>query len=172
MTRRTVFSFVLLIVLLVTLPLAAFAQEANSVTVSDQEVMDGKVTVANVVSAGDGWMVIHKDQEGRPGPVIGWSAVTAGENANVVVELTEEITAPTTLWAMLHVDEGTVGTYEFPGPDVPADADVPSFVASPAASTPTTLPTTGADLTPWMTVVFAGLGLALGGLLGRRTVGR
>ncbi|HBY95239.1 MAG TPA: hypothetical protein DEP84_15020, partial [Chloroflexi bacterium] len=149
MTRRLFFSFVLLIVVL-AVPLAAFAQMTPAVSVSDQEVKDGTVTVAKTVATQDGWMVIHKDQDGNPGPVIGFSSVKEGENENVQVKLNEELTGPTKLWAMLHVDEGTKGTYEFPGADVPAKVDdkvvMEQFTASPAGTAvaaPATLPTTG-----------------------------
>jgi plastocyanin len=91
-----------------------------SVTVTDQPLEDSSVTVDTVVSDGSGWMVIHAEAEGGgPGPVIGHSAVSDGTNQDVIVNI-EVISATRTLYAMLHVDEGTVGEYEFPGPDVPA----------------------------------------------------
>ena len=46
-------------------------------------------------------------------------------NSNVVVEIDAEAATPI-LHAMLHVDEGEVGTYEFPGPDVPVTVATPS----------------------------------------------
>jgi uncharacterized surface protein with fasciclin (FAS1) repeats len=103
----------------------AAAEEAPTptVTVSDQESDGATVTVANVVAAQDGWMVIHLDDSGAPGPVLGQTAVTAGENADVVVTLDEPLSGETALWAMLHVDEGDAGVYEFPGPDGPVLVD-------------------------------------------------
>jgi plastocyanin len=92
------------------------------VKVSDQAIKDDSVTVASVVSAGPGWMVIHADANGKPGPVIGYTAVKDGENEDVVVKI-DTSKATDTLYAMLHVDAGTVGTYEFPGADVPAMVD-------------------------------------------------
>jgi plastocyanin len=106
----------------------------GSLSVVDQEVMDGAVTVPVVSSATDGWMVIHADAGGGPGPVIGFTPVTAGDNADVLVTI-DLAGATETLHAMLHVDEGTAGAYEFPGADVPArDAD-DSVVMSPFAVT-------------------------------------
>lgn len=97
---------------------------ANSVEVEDQELgEDNTVVVPAVTSDGPGWMVIHADEDGGPGPVIGWSAVEAGENSDVEVEL-DPMGITETLHAMLHVDAGVEGEYEFPGDDVPAqDAD-------------------------------------------------
>ena len=89
-----------------------------SVEVADQELVDGTVTIAKVVSSGAGWMVIHADNNGAPGPVLGETAVQDGENTEVKVQL-DLAGATETLHAMLHVDAGQVGTYEFPGADVP-----------------------------------------------------
>ncbi|UCD29760.1 MAG: hypothetical protein JSV03_04560, partial [Planctomycetota bacterium] len=58
-----------------------------SVTVMDQEIVDGTVTIAQVISDGPGWIVIHADQDGKPGPVLGQTAVQDGENADIVVAL-------------------------------------------------------------------------------------
>jgi predicted lipoprotein with Yx(FWY)xxD motif len=86
--------------------------------VSDQALVDDTVTIAEVISSGPGWIVIHADQNGSPGPVIGYTAVIDGINKDVVVKLdVSKVTA--ILYAMLHTDAGTVGTYEFPGPDGP-----------------------------------------------------
>jgi plastocyanin len=85
-----------------------------SVTVADQGLVDGKVTIAEVVSNGPGWLVVHAQANGNPGPVLGYSPVADGANSNVTVQI--DLTAATTaLYAMLHTDAGTVGTWEFPG---------------------------------------------------------
>lgn len=90
-----------------------------SVTVSDQQVFQGMVTVAEVVSNGAGWMVIHADDgAGKPGAVIGQTAVSDGVNKNVVVKI-DESQATAKLFAMLHIDAGELNTYEFPGADTP-----------------------------------------------------
>ncbi len=93
-----------------------------SVTVSDQADNNDSVTIAKVVSNGPGWLVIHKDASGAPGAVIGYAAVKNGENDNVVVKIDSYSGSPT-LYAMLHIDAGKVGVYQFPGPDVPVMVD-------------------------------------------------
>jgi len=101
----------------------AFAQDVTpTVEVSDQAIENGTVTVDRVVSDGPGWIVIHADNNGAPGIVIGHSAVVDGENLDVVVEI-DTAAATETLYAMLHADLGTEGTYEFPGADVPVQVD-------------------------------------------------
>jgi plastocyanin len=89
-----------------------------SVRVSDQELQEGKVVIETVVAAEQGWIVIHAESDGAPGPVVGFSPVNPGSNSNIEVELDLEAVTET-LFAMLHVDAGVIGQYEFPGPDGP-----------------------------------------------------
>lgn len=89
-----------------------------SVEISDQAIEDGTVTVAKVNAAVDGWLVIHIEADGKPGPVIGYVQVPAGESTDVKVTI-DPAMATTKMFAMLHIDAGVAGTYEFPGDDVP-----------------------------------------------------
>jgi len=91
----------------------------SSVEVSDQEVSDASVVVDKVVAAEAGWLVIHIYVGGAPGAVLGFTQVSKGENENVVVDLAV-IQFTGELSAMLHVDHGEEGIYEFPGEDAPA----------------------------------------------------
>ena len=102
----------------------AMVEEAlvPSVSVSDQDFVDGTVTMTNVTSNGQGWIVIHTEKDGGPGPIIGYSMVSDGSNADVVVEI-DESQATDRLFAMLHTDAGELGTYEFPGDDAPVKVD-------------------------------------------------
>lgn len=140
MRKGLVFGLVLMLVVMVA-PLA-FAQDTPSVTVNDQAIENDSVTIQQVVSQGPGWLVIHADDNGSPGPVLGHSAVTDGVNENVVVQL-DAAGRTETLHAMLHTDAGTEGTYEFPGADTPVTVDgnvvnVPFQVTGGAAQeTPT-----------------------------------
>lgn len=97
---------------------------AGGLEVEDQNLAEeNTVTIPLVESEGDGWLVIHSDNDGAPGPVIGFAAVTAGSNENLAVTI-DPAGGTETVHAMLHVDAGTAGVYEFPGPDAPArDAD-------------------------------------------------
>jgi hypothetical protein len=103
------------------------------VIVRGQSISGGTATIAEVLSNGPGWLVIHADSSGSPGPVIGWAAVPDGLTRNLVVKLDPSKATPT-LYAMLHIDAGTVGVYEFPGADVPVMVDgkmmSPPFKAS------------------------------------------
>jgi plastocyanin len=130
----------------VTGGMAAEEMVTPSVTVNDQEIEDGMVTVQQVVSDGPGWIVIHADENGAPGLVIGHAAVSHGENADVTVDVdTGEATV--TLYAMLHTDTGEVGTYKFPDADPPVKLDG-NVVVKPF-DTMVMLPETGAASIPW-----------------------
>ena len=88
------------------------------IQVSDQAIDQGTVTVTVVNALVDGWVVIHNEVDGKPGPVVGYVQVPVGGSSDVKVTI-EVSQATPKLIAMLHVDEGTKGTYEFPGADVP-----------------------------------------------------
>ena len=94
---------------------------ANSVEVDTQrELGVGEtVTVLEVVSKDAGWIVIHADNNGEPGAIVGYAPVKAGLNENIKVKVDAGKLTPT-LYAILHVDRGIQGTFEFPGEDVPA----------------------------------------------------
>jgi plastocyanin len=100
----------------------AMEEMAPSVTVSDQDASDGTVTIEKVIADQPGWLVIHITRNGAPGPVIGQSPVAEGSNANVEVAIDLD-QATQQLFAMLHLDAGTVGVYEFPGDDAPVFVD-------------------------------------------------
>ncbi|MDZ7844454.1 MAG: plastocyanin/azurin family copper-binding protein [Anaerolineales bacterium] len=92
-----------------------------SLQVQDQKITSGAVIIPEAVSSGPGWVVIHADQGGNPGPVIGYAALQSGTNFDVEVQVEEDqVTA--TLFAMLHTDSGEEGTYEFPEADPPVKA--------------------------------------------------
>ena len=87
---------------------------------------DGKSVVVasvNIDAAGKGgWIALHTDVSGKPGPVKYFVAVPAGASTKVVIPTPEGIPSGD-YWPMLHVDDQTIGTYEFPkvaGADLPA----------------------------------------------------
>lgn len=95
---------------------------AYAVNAEDQEIKNGKIMVASVLSGESGWIVIHADKDGAPGAVIGMSPIKAGENLNVEVAIDTKFVTET-LYAMLHTDSGEAGKYEFPGEDAPVKID-------------------------------------------------
>jgi predicted lipoprotein with Yx(FWY)xxD motif len=100
------------------IPLVPVTTGDPSVIVNDQETDGTSVIVADAFSQGPGWMVIHKQNKGNTGEPIGETHLNDGDNKNVVVKI-DPAQATAVMYAMLHTDAGTIGTYEFPGPDVP-----------------------------------------------------
>jgi collagen type VII alpha len=88
-----------------------------SVVVSDQRLVGSSLIVSRVVSDGPGWVVIHNNLQGRPGGMIGFSHVNDGINNDVSVTIDPKL-ATASLFAELHRDLGTLGSFEYPGPDV------------------------------------------------------
>jgi predicted lipoprotein with Yx(FWY)xxD motif len=89
------------------------------VKVSDQPLNNGMLKVDEVVSDGPGWVVIYTiNNNGQPDQPVGYASVKDGDNKNVMVKI-DPAKVKGELYAMLHVDRGVVGTFEFPGPDGP-----------------------------------------------------
>jgi hypothetical protein len=102
-----------------------------AVVVSDQTLASpSAVVVKSVDTPTDGWIAIHEDTgAGSFGGVIGFAAVSAGMNDDVAVTLDRDALNGETLYAMLHIEGGEIGVYEFPGPDVPATTATGEVVA-------------------------------------------
>lgn len=159
---------------------APLRQEANAVTVENQPIVDGSITVASVTAAADGWIVAHLDEGGQAGTVLGQTAVKAGTNTNVVIKLSKDVPVDGKLWPMLHIDAGTIGTYEFPGADAPVKDSAGKVVmkqftvtagaapAAPAAPAPSNLPATGGADSILPALLAGALVLLAGGLMLRR----
>ena len=96
----------------------SFDDLEQSVTVHAQDVIKGQVTIAEAVAQLDGWIVIHVDDAGSFGQIIGQSPLEAGITTDLAVDI--DVNAATeTLYAMLHRDGGVFNVFEFPGPDMP-----------------------------------------------------
>ncbi len=107
---------------------AAVPAATGTLSAMDQTSNGKSVMVASVdLQAGGkgGWVALHADLNGKPGPVKYEVAVPAGASTNVTIPTPGGI--PTgAYWPMLHVDDHVIGTYEFPqtpGADLPAMAN-------------------------------------------------
>lgn len=103
---------------------------SGTVSASDQDG-DGttlKVDSVDLEGVEQGWIAVHSDVDGKPGPVVGTAEVQQGANSDVVVTLDETV-ATGAFWPMLHIDDSELGTYEFPevdGADLPVtDGEMP-----------------------------------------------
>ncbi|MEQ8675647.1 MAG: hypothetical protein RLP44_18565 [Aggregatilineales bacterium] len=135
--KKQFFSVIALCAMLAVAVGAVSADHFNpAVMVEDQVSTDGTVTIAQVNSAAEGFLVVHADNgEGSFGAVIGNTPLHPGANYNVVVDIDTSM-ATSTLYAMLHEDTGEIGVYEFgevEGADGPVAVDgevvTPTFTA-------------------------------------------
>jgi hypothetical protein len=88
------------------------------VNVSDQEIRDGKVVIANATAVAPSWLVIQTETNGAPGPVVGYVKIGRGENKDVAVSIDVQKSTPK-LFAMIHEDNGEKDKFDFPGNDMP-----------------------------------------------------
>jgi transforming growth factor-beta-induced protein len=103
---------VVVLTVLIAAP-AVFAAFAPDVFAVDQPTVDGRVNITRATMNEPGWVVIHADVDGAPGPVVGYAPLPAGISANIPVAI-DAAAATTTLYAMLHTDAGAAGVFEYP----------------------------------------------------------
>ncbi|HXD09015.1 MAG TPA: hypothetical protein VN653_03035 [Anaerolineales bacterium] len=84
----------------------------------DQIVKLDSVLVNMVVAMKPGWVAIFTDENGQPGTLLGYVAVPAGTSNDIKVTIDSK-KATDKMIAMLTIDAGTIGTFEYPSPDVP-----------------------------------------------------
>ncbi len=102
---------------------SAASAASGSVSAEDQTSDGTTLTVAQVELEGvdQGFIGVHMDLDGKPGPVVGVAQVKNGTTDDLVVRFDEPVTSGA-FWPMLHVDDSALGTYEFPkvkGADLP-----------------------------------------------------
>lgn len=80
----------------------------------------GQIVIEQVATSRDGWISIHKSEEGggiQLPDSIGEARVDSGDSEDVIIDLWEAPDIDEKLWALLHIDAGERGRYEFPGKD-------------------------------------------------------
>lgn len=92
-----------------------------SIEVADHTISQNTVVINMTRIPSDGWLVLHAD-DGNGSPMVPdiisepvW--LMAGDSENVEIALNDDIDIQDgqVIWAMLHMDNGEVGTYEFDG---------------------------------------------------------
>jgi hypothetical protein len=85
------------------------------------------LTVGSVLAPRDSWIVVQRDQKGRPGQVIGFAAVPAGSSADLPVPLSSG-PPQESFFVTLLADSGVAGRLEFDAASPLASADQPYYV--------------------------------------------
>jgi len=92
----------------------------NKITARAQDTSSGRVVIDSVIAAQDGWLLIRKDANGRPGSVLGFSPVHQGVNADIAADIKvtnakgNNIVTPV-LWATLVADPNALNPFAMPG---------------------------------------------------------
>jgi len=86
-----------------------------SVKAKNQDVSSGTITAKKIVANANGWMVVHRTDGKKPGPVVAHAPLKAGTNKNVTGILTEEVKKGEKLMVMLHAEAGgkSTGIFEY-----------------------------------------------------------
>jgi len=100
------------------------------IQVEDQQLSSGSVKVPASYLNNAGWIVIHDDDGGSPGDIVGNAQVESGftENTSVSLDNPGDVSDGDTLYAMLHADDG--GSVGAPIEDGLGNVVVKSFTVS------------------------------------------
>lgn len=94
---------------------AAAADHAMGAAVmaENQSVANGVVSATKVMAPANGWLVVHRTDGAKPGPVVGYAPLRAGANTDVAAILTEPVQPGEMLMLMVHGEEGGMKTGAF-----------------------------------------------------------
>ena len=90
----------------------------NDIIVENQAVKSGSVLVNEVDAVKPGWVAIFTDKNDQPDVLLGYTAVQAGTTNDLKVTI-DSTKATDKMIAMVLLDAGKIGTFEYPGPDTP-----------------------------------------------------
>ncbi len=94
----------------------------SALEAQDQSSDGTTIVIAKVDLPSNGFIAVHADSEGSPGPVIGVSdLLEAGENTDVTITFDEALAASAIVWPMVHIDIDGDGAYTFMPPDNAVD---------------------------------------------------
>ena len=88
---------------------------SNWISVDRATRTDNVLTFAEVHIEGDGWLVIHPFQDGKPNGdrVVGVTRLDSGTNDEVLIEVPKGLETGERMIVMLHRDSNDNGTFDF-----------------------------------------------------------
>ena len=101
------------------------AADDAQLEITGSATSDGLV-VDRVLAPGDAWLVVHLNDDGKPGMRVGLQHVSEGESLDVAVAL-EDVTGSSLIIAV-HADKGTADEFDFSMDDPAGSPDRPYFV--------------------------------------------
>lgn len=131
MRKKIAFSFMALGVLTLLgagcvnkLPKTSTTASLPSILASDQKLNDNnEISVDSASITDEGWVAVHAMEDGRPGPIIGYTSLLSGAVVKKIKITVDKTKVTPNLIAMLHYDRGEKGVFEFPGADGPVIKD-------------------------------------------------
>lgn len=95
---------------LLTAPAFADGHAKLGVMGEDQDMSGGTVTASSITAGANGWLVVHRTDGSKPGPVVGHAPLKKGENTDVTAILTEPVKSGEKVMLMLHGEDGGMKT--------------------------------------------------------------
>jgi hypothetical protein len=86
------------------------------------------LNVDRAVAPTNAWLVVHLDDNGKPGDRVGLQAIPAGDSRDIKVALDPGMQLTEKLLIAVHADRGTAGTFEFDMMKKLESPDQPFFV--------------------------------------------
>lgn len=100
--------------------------ENAQLEIAAEQLGTDELVVDRVLTPGDAWIVVHADDNGKPGMRIGLAHVDKGESTDVRVAL-EDVTTAKVIVAV-HADRGKAGEFDFDMMNPTMSPDRPYFV--------------------------------------------
>lgn len=102
------------------------AADRAQLEISGAQLGTDELVVDRVLSPGDAWVVVHADDNGKPGMRVGLARIEKGESTDVKVAL-EDVTTDKVIVA-IHADRGVKGEFDFDMMSPTMSPDRPYFV--------------------------------------------
>jgi hypothetical protein len=102
------------------------AADSAQLEITPDQLGADELVVGRVLAPGDAWIVVHADDNGKPGIRVGLARIKKGESTDVTVELDELTTA--TVIVAVHADRGEKNEFDFDMMSPTMSPDRPYFV--------------------------------------------
>lgn len=103
------------------------APERAQLEVAEEQPSSAFILVDRVLAPEDGWLVVHREVDGKPGDRVGLEHVSRGVSTDVEVEL-EGVEDGDTVIVAVHADRATPNTFDFDMEAAEQSPDRPFFV--------------------------------------------
>ncbi|MDO9108399.1 MAG: hypothetical protein Q7U89_05340 [Coriobacteriia bacterium] len=102
------------------------AADSAQLELAEEQTGNTSLAVDRVLAPENAWIVVHLDDNGKPGDRVGLLAIEKGESADLTVPL-EGVTTEKVIVAV-HADRGAEGEYDFNMMEKETSPDRPFFV--------------------------------------------